>query len=131
MLQDLGTTDGTTHGTSAQSPVIHLWFTSPDLGHPPKDDNSDRSLHQLIAPFLQDYLSGFGDLDNDDNEVGHLHVSGQHDSRSLAQDMLDSWDVPITSPSPNPSRVLYFDTVRSTGKGFGPHIPPETGYNLS
>jgi len=101
MLQDLGTTEVTPHSASAQASANHVWFTSPELGHPLQDDNNDRPLHPLIGPYLREHLSGSGDIDDDDDEMGHLHVSGQHDSRFLAWDMLDSWDVLVISPNPN------------------------------
>ena len=74
---------------SAQNPFL-LWFTGPELGHPLVDDNHERPLHPLIGPFLRRRLSEFGDMDDDDDEMGHLHT-GQGDTRTLALSMLEDW----------------------------------------
>jgi len=128
MLQDLGTTDTTPHGTPAQSPSIQIWFTSSDVGRPLNDDNYDRPLHSMIGPFLRDYLSGFGEFDDDDDEMGHLHFLAQHGSRSLARDMMDSGMCLSPDPAPTPPQEHLFDTAGSTGKSFR-LIPLETLIN--
>jgi len=62
--------------TSGVTPVpIRLWFTAPELDHPLIDDNHDRPLHPLVGLFLRGYLSRYDDMDDDDDEMGHLYTS--------------------------------------------------------
>jgi len=65
MMQEMAilTTDSPTD-PSIQAP-IHLWFTAPEVGHPPFDDNHERPLHRLVGPFLHEYLSRFEGMDDD------------------------------------------------------------------
>jgi len=93
MMRELGHSDSLLHGMSDQPPSIQLWFTCPELGHPLVDDNYDRPLHPLLGPFLRDYLFNPEGFDDNDDEMGHLFATGQDDSRTLARDMLDSWDI--------------------------------------
>jgi len=75
--------------TSEVTPVpIHLQFTALELGHPLIDDNHDRPLHPLVGPFLREYLSRHEDMDDDDDEMGHLYT-GLCDTRVLARTMLE------------------------------------------
>ena len=78
---DLSAADAPTSGV-ASSP-IRLWFTTPDLGHPLIDDNHDRPLHPLVGPFLRGYLSRHEDMNDDDDDMGHLYT-GLGDTRVLA-----------------------------------------------
>jgi len=84
MMQDMGisATDVPTGW------VTLLWFTELELGHPLIDETHDRSLHPLMGPFLRRYLSRFEDIDDDDDEMGHLY-SGLCDTRGLARTMLE------------------------------------------
>ena len=66
-------------------------LTAPELGHPLIDDNHDRPLHPLVGPFLREYLSRHEDMDDDDNEMGHLYT-GLGDTRVLARTMLEDWE---------------------------------------
>jgi len=70
---------------------IRLWFTAPELGHPLIDDNHDRPLHPLVGPFLREYLSRHKDMNDDDDEMGHLYT-GLGDTRVLARTMLEDWE---------------------------------------
>ena len=54
---------------------IRLWCIAPELGHPLIDDNHDRPLHPLVGPFLRGYLSRHEDMDDEDDEMGHLYTS--------------------------------------------------------
>ena len=61
--------------TSGVTPSpIRLWFTAPELGHPLIDDNHDRPLHPRVGPFLREYLSRHEDMDDNDDEMGHLYT---------------------------------------------------------
>jgi len=73
---------------------IHLWFTAPELGHPLIIDKHARYLHPLVGPFLREYLSSYDGGDDDDDEMGHLYT-GHGDIRTLARNMLDSWDIDL------------------------------------
>ena len=53
---------------------IHLWFTAPELGHPLINDKYDSALHPRVGPFLREYLSRHEDMDDDDDEMGHLYT---------------------------------------------------------
>jgi len=70
------------------SSPIRLWFTAPELGHPLIDDNHDRPLHSRVGPFLREYLSRHEDMDDEDDEMGHLYTS-LGDTRVLAHTMLE------------------------------------------
>ena len=70
---------------------IRLWFTAPELGHPLIDDNNDKPLHPLMGSFLRRYLSRFEDMDDDDNEIGHLY-NGLCDTKGLGRTMLEDWE---------------------------------------
>jgi len=61
---------------------------APDLGHPLVDDNYDRPLHPLVGSFLREYLFNFDGFGDNDDKMGHLHVSVQDNLRTLARDML-------------------------------------------
>jgi len=89
--KDIATTDSPPMAL-AHDPNIHLWFTAPEVGHPLAVDNHYRPSHPLVGPFLKEYHSSYDGMDDDD-EVGHLHTTGQGNSRSLAREMLDSWGV--------------------------------------
>jgi len=78
--------------TSGVTPApIRLWFTAPELGHPLIDDNHDRPLHPMVGPFLREYLSRHEDMDDGDDEMGHLYT-GLCDTRVLARTMLEEWE---------------------------------------
>jgi len=75
MMQEMGISAAYAP-TSGVTPVpIRLWFTAPELDHPLIDDNHDRPLHPLVGPFLRGYLSRYDDMDDDDDEMGHLYTS--------------------------------------------------------
>ena len=93
---DISAADAPTSGVT--SSPIHLWFT--ELGHPLIDDNHDRPLHPLVGPFLR----GHEDMDDDDDEMGHLYT-GLDDTRVLARTMLEDWE---TVPA------VYDDDQRET-----------------
>jgi len=86
---DISAADATTSGVT--SSPIRLWYTAPEMGHPLIDDNRDRPLHPLVGPFLRDYLSRHEDMDDDDDEMGHLYT-GLGDTRVLARTMLEDWE---------------------------------------
>ena len=89
-MQDMGisATDAPT-GWVTPVPIL-LWFTEPELGHPLIDENHDRSLHPLMGPFLCRHLSRFEDIDDDDDEMGHLYTGlCDCDTRGLARTMLE------------------------------------------
>ena len=70
---------------------IRLWFTTPELGHPLIDDNHYRPLHPMVGPFLREYLSRHEDMDDEDDEMGHLYI-GLGDTRVLARTRLEDWE---------------------------------------
>jgi len=92
MMQEMGilTTDAFTDPSTQAS--IHLWFTAPELGHPLIDDDHERPLQQLMGPFLRENLSRFLGMDDDDDEMGHLHTGFSY-TRFLALSILEHWDV--------------------------------------
>jgi hypothetical protein len=78
--------------TSGVTPApIRLCFTAPELGHPLIDDNHDMPLHPMVGPFLREYLSWHEDIDDEDDEMGHLYT-GLCDTRVLARAMLEDWE---------------------------------------
>ena len=70
---------------------IRLWFTATELGHPLIDDNHDRPLYPMVGSFLHEYLSRHEDMDDKDDEMGHLYT-GLCDTRVLARTMLEDWE---------------------------------------
>jgi len=91
MMQEMGisTADAPTSGVTPAP--IRLWFTAPELGHPLIDDNQDRPLHRRVGPFLREYLSRHEDMDDKDDEMGHIYT-GLCDTRVLARTMLEDWE---------------------------------------
>jgi len=88
-MQEMGIS-ATDSPASWVTPVsIRRWFTDPELGYHLIDD---RFLHPLIGPFLRRYLSSFEDMDDDDDEMGHLST-GLCDTRGLACTMLEDWEI--------------------------------------
>jgi len=45
-----------------------------------------------MGPFLRRYLSRFEDMDDDDDEMGHLYA-GLCDTRGLACTMMEDWEI--------------------------------------
>jgi len=90
---DISVADAPTSGVT--SSPIRLWFTAPELGHPLIDDNYDRPLHPMVGPFLRENLSRHEDMDDDDDEMGHLYTS-LGDTKVLARTMLEDW---VTEPA--------------------------------
>jgi len=45
----------------------------------------------MVGPFLREYLSGHEDMDDEDDEMGHLYTS-LCDTRVLARTMLEDWE---------------------------------------
>ena len=43
-----------------------------------------------MGPFLRGYLSRYEDMDDDDDEMGHLYT-GLGDTRVLAHTILEDW----------------------------------------
>ena len=86
---DISVPDVPTSGVT--SSPIRLWFTAPELGHPLIDDNHDRPSPPLVGPFLRGYLSRYEDMDDDNDEMGHLYT-GLGDTRVLARTMLEDWE---------------------------------------
>ena len=78
--------------TSGVTPApIRLWFKAPKLGHPLIVDNHDRLLHPRVGPFLREYSSRHEDMNDEDNEMGHL-CTGLCNTRVLARTMLEDWE---------------------------------------
>ena len=71
---------------------IRLWSTAPELGHPLIDDNHDRPLYPLVGLFLRRYLSRYEDMDDDNDEMGHVYT-GLCDTRGFARRMLEDWEI--------------------------------------
>jgi len=92
LMQSMGTS-ATDAPTSWVTPVpIRLWFTAPELGHPLIDDNHNRPLYPLVGLFLRRYLSRYEDMDDDNDEMGHVYT-GLCDTRGLARRMLEDWEI--------------------------------------
>jgi len=89
-MQEMGISTTNSPTDSLIQAPIHLWFTATKLGHPLIDD--EIPLHPLVGPFLQEYLSRFDGMDDEDDEMGHFYT-GPGDTRSLARSMLDTWEV--------------------------------------
>ena len=90
MMQELDILAADTPTSGVTSSLISLWFIAPEVGHPLIDDNHDRPLHQMVGPFLREYLSRHEDMDDDD-EMGHLYT-GLGDTKVLARTMLEDWE---------------------------------------
>ena len=86
MMQEMDKLAADAPTSGVTSSPIRLWYTAPEMGHPLIDDNRDRPLHPLVGPFLRDYLSRHEDMDDDDDEMGHLYT-GLDDTRVLARTM--------------------------------------------
>jgi len=69
---DISASDAPTSGVT--SSPIRLWFTAPELGHPLINDIHYRPLHPRVGPFFREYLSRHEDMDDDDEEMGHLYT---------------------------------------------------------
>jgi len=95
MMQGMGISAADAPSSEVTPVPIHLRFTAPELGHPLIDDNHDRPLHPLVGPFLREYLSRHEDMEDDDDEMGHLYT-GLCDTRVLARTMLED---PETEPA--------------------------------
>ena len=92
MIEELVLRDTSANRSASQNTTIQLWFTCPELSHPLIKNHYYRSLHPLVGPFLRGYLSNPECFDNDDDEMGHLSTLGLDDARTLARDMVDSWN---------------------------------------
>jgi len=91
MMQEMGISAADAPTSGVTPAPIHLWFTSPELGHPLIDDNHDRPLHPLVGPFLCEYLSRHEDMDDEDDEMGHFYT-GLCDTRMLVRTILENWE---------------------------------------
>jgi len=119
---DILAADAPTSGVT--SSPIRLWFTVPELGHPLIDDNHDRPLHPRVGPFLREYLSRHEDMDDEDDEMGHLYT-GLGDTRVLARTMLEDWETESTvydndkgetTPDRHPRRNIESFSTRDPNK---------------
>jgi len=91
MMQEMGISAADAPTSGVTIAPIRLWFTAPELGHLLIDDNYDRLLHPMVGPFLREYLSRHEDMDDEDDEIGHLYTS-LCDTRVLARAMLEDWE---------------------------------------
>jgi len=139
MMQEMGilAADAPTGGVTPAP--IRLWFTAPELGHPLIDYNHDRPLHPMVGPFLREYLSRHEDMDDEDDEMGHLHT-GLCNTRVLARTMLEDWETepavydndkgettPNRHPRRNRERFSTPHTARDPTEGWGHPVPSRNG----
>jgi len=89
-MQEMGTSAADAPTSGVTPAPIRLWFTAPELGHPIIDDNHDRPLHPRVGLFLREYLSRHEDMDDEDDEMGHLYI-GLCDTRVLTCTILEDW----------------------------------------
>jgi len=117
---DMSAADAPTSGVT--SSPIRLWFTAQELGHPLIDDNHDRPLHPLVGPFLREYLFRHEDMDDDDDEIGHLYT-GLGDTRVLARTMLEDWETEPAVYDDDKSETVSKGHPRRNRERFStPHI---------
>jgi len=91
MMQEMGILAADAPNSGVTPAPIRLWFTGPELGHPLIDDNHDRPLYPMVGPFLREYLSRHEDMNDEDDEMGHLYT-GLCDTRVLVRTMLEDWE---------------------------------------
>ena len=118
MIQEAA--DAPTSGVT--SSPIRLWFTAPELGHLLIDDNHDRPLYPLVGLFFRGYLSRYEDMDDDDDEMGHLYT-GLGDTRELARTMLEDWETEPAVYDDDQSETVSKGHPRRNRERFStPHI---------